>query len=851
MRFKRVFLLILALCLLMSCSSIDRANPIGFAQPAAVSPDDSEWEDISGETVTISNDNIVFELDASSTHFTVKDVKSGASYFSVPEEKGPIISEELQNRLSSELTIMYSDGFSGLNYMYSSVDSVENESFSVKKNADSVRVYYTFGNDSSDLFVPEILTKELYDRVLSALTAGGERRMKLYYTFYSGDDADEDYNKMLKQYPALSANDLYILNDHVSSQNKIDIDGYMEAAEYTQEEYKKLAEEFNITSQKANKPGFTLPIEYTLNADGFKVSILTDKIKELSPAYPLCKIELLQFFAASDNNEKGYYVVPDGSGAIIEMNTSKTGAYSQNFFGTDYSKNITQQTMLTKDAPLPIFGISSESKGIFAVAKGAAMANLQVRTISDSNPMNTAWVTFDYRTVDTDVNEDMGTATEQGSMSGVYNLYNNAPLSQIPSVSFSLMETGASYPQMAAYYRKSLISGGDINSSAENADVLLDFYCMTVSDESFFGVPYKKKTVLSTLSQIETGLKELYKEGLKNVSVRLLGMGGGGIGHKINKNLDIDKKVGDLNQLKSIAALVRANGGQLYTEADFQFVYDTSGFDQRGDSAYLLNKKLVARGDFDLVTKEAADENKSFFVSPRLYTDISQSFLKSLAKAELLGSVGVSYSNIGSTLGGDYSGRVNINRLSAQKNVTKALEEAVKAGTGIIAGGGNAYVLPYASFLYDLPLDSSGYDVSRVGIPFYQMVVHGSIPYSQTAFNLSQDFSTSVLKSVESGAVIHYALMMEDDSVLRGSKLEARMFSLNYTKQKKRLVDTFKNLESYLSAKKNSVITNHEELLENVYKTTYENGTEITVNYSDGPVETDGKTIEAMSFSIG
>ena len=39
---------------------------------------------------------------------------------------------------------------------------------------------------------------------------------------------------------------------------------------------------------------------------------------------------------------------------------------------------------------------------------------------------------------------------------------------------------------------------------------------------------------------------------------------------------------------------------------------------------------------------------------------------------------------------------------------------------------GNAYALPYADAIVNLPTSSSGYSLVNASIPFYQMVIHGN-----------------------------------------------------------------------------------------------------------------------------
>ena len=63
-----------------------------------------------------------------------------------------------------------------------------------------------------------------------------------------------------------------------------------------------------------------------------------------------------------------------------------------------------------------------------------------------------------------------------------------------------------------------------------------------------------------------------------------------------------------------------------------------------------------------------------------------------------------------------------------EKNFAAADE---KVGS-ILADQANAYALPYADHIINVPLSSSKFDIFDAEIPFYQIVMHGVVPYSTT-----------------------------------------------------------------------------------------------------------------------
>lgn len=819
---------------------------------AAVSADDTDWESAQG-TVRLENNRAVLELDAQTGHFVITDKATGKAYHSVPEETGDVTSEDMGKRLASEITVRYYDENSTAHYMYASSDAVENGGLSVKSNGSAVRVYYTMGTGRSDLFVPQVLREADFTAIEESLSSSAARRLRLYYTLYTKSAPEEDFEAILDLYPALETENLYILDDSVSSLQRMDIDGYMQQAGYTKEQYDALVAELGISQESEDTPGFVVPVEYALTDDGLRATILTDKVEENSANYKLQQIDLLQFFSASNGADNGFYLVPDGSGARIRMTTAGGGTYSQDFYGGDTSLKEETATLLSQNAMLPVFGISMADGGLLGMVDGAAAAaRMNVHLRGDASPLNAAWVSFSYRPMDVRYDQDMGTAT--GSATGEYNLYSTAPLTQLPAVNYSFLSAGAGEAEMAALCRQKLTALGVLQEDpVESAPLLLDYVCMVTREESILGFPYQKKIVLSTLADIEKSLQTLYDAGVENILVRLMGYGSSGLSHAAATSFELDKAVGTVEELESLAALVESHGGRLYLEADFQRVYSDhsgDGFDQRKDSSYYLDRTLVRRGQYHLVTREYGSKAAAFLVSPARYETYAAAFLDSL-DAELPGGVtGISYAGAGTLLGGDYSSRHNLNRTAAVELLENALSASRERTGGLLVGGGNVYVLPYAEFLADLPAGSSSFDAQEDPVPFYQMVVHGRISYSSGAYNLAQDPQTALLRMVEYGASPQFMLMSKGNEALRDTEYQATLYSLCDEDWLDVIVEQASALQDYRTAVAGAAITAHDRAADGVYVTTYENGVRAAVNYTSQAVTVDGVSIAPMGFHI-
>lgn len=848
MRFaKKISALLLTLALFAAAAGCGEERDGGIPQPEQ-SSDDSDWTAAGTQTVVLENSAVRFELDPSTTHFTVTDKLGGKTYSSVPPEGTAAFSDEDQNRLKSELTVTYYEEQSTAQYMYSARDSVEQGTFEIRYRDSRVRVYYHLGAAGDESVVPEVFSEEEFDSVIIAAADDPNirRRLLRFYDLYaSNDTAPDDYAERLEQYPALAETSLYILSPDVSEAETEEIAGIMSDIGYGKDDYEASLERLGIEEESSEGAGFTVPVEYALTEDGFTAGVLSDKISESSQSCFLQTVEFLEYFAASGGGSEERYVIPDGSGSLIKINGQHKTMYSQSFYGADYSVNEADKTQLAQNLMLPVYGISGEDYGLLAVIEaGAEAAVLNINPISNSAPLNHIYVSFAMRAMDvTDIGKNMQVP--------VYNLFSGHLLETSPKIRYIFLpEDKADYSSMAARHREYLIDNGTLQRNTSDASALdIEFLCMIIEEKNALGISYHSKTVLSTLSEITETVKKLQDLGVGPINVRLKGYGSGGLSKKAANDFSIDSDVGSIQQLESLRELLENNGGRLWLDADFQFVYSAgNGFSKNNDAAHYLNRTIVCRGDYDIVTREY-DNSRLFryFVSPYVYAEFAQGFLSGLFDAVDDGGLyGISYGTSGMYLGGDYARR-DIDRVQSRQLLDTALENA---GNSLMFDNGNAYVLKYAKRLLQVPSVSSGFDMEERSIPFYQLVVHGYVPYSGISENISRQPETSLLKAAEYGAAISRTWITRENSLLTNTEYELDYYSVNADSGLDSLLEDYRRIRECYEATYDSAIRSHSRISDNLYRTDYENGASVLVNYGGEPAEAGGVTVNAEDFVL-
>ncbi|MBQ2265687.1 MAG: hypothetical protein II341_09820, partial [Oscillospiraceae bacterium] len=171
-----------------------------------------------------------------------------------------------------------------------------------------------------------------------------------------------------------------------------------------------------------------------------------------------------------------------------------------------------------------------------------------------------------------------------------------------------------------------------------------------------------------------------------------------------------------------------------------------------------------------------------------------------------------------------------------------ALQESYKslndAGVSILADTCAAYAFPYAERISDVPLQSSGFDLFDEDIPFYQIVMHGLIPYSGTAINGSADSANAFLTSVATGCNPAYDMIYAEASDLKDTDLDTYFYS-NYAFWQDTAAESYQLAAKVLSGVSDQVITDYQRNGD-VSVTEYENGTVVTVDYEAETITVDG-----------
>jgi len=283
-------------------------------------------------------------------------------------------------------------------------------------------------------------------------------------------------------------------------------------------------------------------------------------------------------------------------------------------------------------------------------------------------------------------------------------------------------------------------------------------------------------------------------------------------------------------------------------KADFMFERKDTLMDSyhiKRDSARFLSREVAEfKPISDIWYGELEDGESYYLAKPSVTLKTIDKFLKD---ASSLGSSSVAFASIGNKLGADYYRK---NPVSRQKAMNQQVEKlaALKGNNNIIYKG-NAYALPYADIVVDFPVQASKASIEDGSIPFFPIALHGYVRYTGDSINITNDYITNLLRSVETGAGLYFIFMDAETEELQESA-HTEYFGANYEAWKQQANELYKRYTNDFGNLTKKTIEGHRMINDNVYVTKYSDGTEVYVNYRTTDYSIGSFTIPAQDWVV-
>lgn len=564
-----------------------------------------------------------------------------------------------------------------------------------------------------------------------------------------------------------------------------------------------------------------------IEGDTFYYSLPDDSVKESGDG-KIIDISLFNNLGASRFDEQGYIFYPDGSGSLMNFEPNDEGNAKLHQFSFYGSSDVNYLQLERNDeynlygALLPVWGVSQKNGGFIAyVDSGAEDTTLNLAEPGyQLSKVYRAYSTYTYR-------KYSSTSFNGADVTALVSERNCSDI----SVHYSFIDDDDNnYSGMAVRYRNYLEQKG-ILKKKDNSDEL------PLNIKMLCGV--QKETLLSSsvlamtdFSEAREIISRLKNSDISNLDVVLSGWNKGGW-DVLPTAYKAESKLGGKTELNRLIKSCKEENVELTLDVDAILANkDTGTFNQRKDAV----RNHYGEAYTDKTSK------KYILNACNVMKDLISEF-------EPFSDAGINLLSVGKIVFPDYKN----GEVSTRGEVVEAYESAMKKlkedGVKIGVATGNSYVLPYADIIYELPQTDSGYVSSDGSVPFYQMVIHGYIPYTGTYGNTHYSYEKCVLEWVEYGCSPAFLLTWEDTSKLKETNYNS-VFSSEFSEWQQRITETYDRFKTDFKDILGETIDSHKKVAEDVYCLQYSNGIKVYVNYNEESVTVDGITVSGLDYLI-
>ena len=284
-------------------------------------------------------------------------------------------SEEVREKLMSQIVLQYKDGSGTLGTLTSYADAACNgenikgksvNQIKVKQTRNGIRVEYTIGKEQAKYIVPKQIQKESFERNILAewkdTSARTYSQIIAYYTLKNAkakNISSKERDSMLLQFPITEKYAIYVLDPGITNRElEVLQTAIKENTDYDENQMMADYELIEYVDTSAAPALFRVAIEYSIDEHGIEITMPANSIKFDSSNYSIQNIQLLPYFCAGSTENDGFTLLPDGSGTITRFKdvADKEFMLTGKLYGKDYSfhtiSGYTQEIMR-----IPAFGI--------------------------------------------------------------------------------------------------------------------------------------------------------------------------------------------------------------------------------------------------------------------------------------------------------------------------------------------------------------------------------------------------------------------------------------------------------------------------------------------------------------
>lgn len=820
-----------------------------------------EWE--TGEAITqtpemlglsqmqkvASRDGLTLYIHPVTTEIAV-ETADGTVWFSNPQNRLELNSSSL-GKYSSPILVSAIDSAEASKQMNAFDDSVKYGQFVMQTIENGVRVEYRFGKVVETPLYPQVLTKERFEELIASLDTAEQNNMKRYYLEVNYDTiTDQQVLKNLEEtYPRLAeVKHIYTLKQSPSALETKRITEYFTKLGYTREMREQDHAAVDYVDPNKAKGNFVLPVEYTLAHGRLNVRIPVEEI-QVTSNMKLDAVTLLPYMNTAAGLENSEAVVPDGSGAVIELSRVRSGntaEYEESLYGRDYALYQLSQAAVKKNLYFPVYGITAPDGAMMAVI-GQADATASVYAAARTSTQEIGAVGAKFKLLN--YAQVKLTSTDTNTV----NSYPKESIGDTIAVDFTFLSKEENeWTDVAAAYRTRLKADGALNgSSGDKMPIMVNLIGAIDDKAPVLGIPREIVRPLTTFEQAGEIVDRLAQTfGGDRLIIRYSGWRKGGLKSSLLDGFDPEGKLGGEKGLLALAEKLTGMNARLFPDADFQYVYRDGlfdGFSSTNDVVRFITSESAYKPAYNKATFVADEEGLfGYILQPEKIPANADRFIQAVQGKGLTGFM-LPY--IASDLSGNFSKDAFMTRNEAVSYSVQVLQKMQDAGYQTMSAGANAYTLPLLDVAADIPTDCNTHPLLDRAVPFTQMVLSGSVQYSAGELNRAADDRYYLLKCIETGSALYVSTIAASNAEVKDTAYD-EYFSVNFDTIEPKIRAVGTELIEALSPVYGQAMTGHTVLDEGLVQVDYENGKSILINYNESERETAAGVVPATGWLL-
>ena len=578
----------------------------------------------------------------------------------------------------------------------------------------------------------------------------------------------------------------------------------------------------------------------------------------------LTSLAVLPYLGAHRNGDTGYYVSPDGSGALTYFDVARVNnynEYSKRIYGIDPTfDRMSEPDFAGENLSLGVYGmVDSEYMVTSFIDQGEVGAYLKIGNPGVRNlPFYSIYYQYNYRYFyklqisKSGSNYDMVIADMQIGDVEQSLYFDSKPEFNAAE---SKKETAFTYVDVATKTRALLLDKWSNTwhvdkKTLEKAASVMNIRFMMGAETVSGGVLNELK-VMTTFEDVREIYEDLEKAGLTDLALTLRGWTSGGYYWNSTTKNKVESDFGGKKGLQKLNKWAEEKGIELSLDNNLLTIYGSpngwSGATLRNSVVKMPNTFYLG---YESVSISGRFDYAGYWMSPEYFND---NLLKgSISRLKSYKTQGVTLHQLGDMLYTDYNEDNALLRIQAANKYVEWLKQYKEAFDQVSVYYGYDYAVSVADTVADIPMDRSSHIVLDQSVPFMQIVYHGLVNYYTAPINNQDSTQYALLKAIEYGANLSYEVTKAETKELQYTDY-LELFKAQYSLLKDEIVEAYQMATAAIQPFACENIVNHEQVdtYKDVFCTTYSGGAKVYVNYTDAAYTlSDGSVVPAMNYLV-